>query len=393
MITTLELVGPVCLAAAMVHGLFADSVHHWLLVRLRGGRPPKFLFALIERFFGELEWVFALWAVLFLGFQAAFGPGLAWTQHYLQTISLKEPLFVALVLLLASTRLVLGWARLAIVGFAQRLPFPFTLSFYFSCLTLGPLLGSWVSEPAAMTVSALLLREQMVLDRERLPAWIKYHLLALLFVNVSIGGGLTPYAAPAILMVTEAWKWGFSEVFYGIGWKGLAGVLINGLWGLFLLWRAGLGGERDAAAVKQESLLRDGASSPVDFSRAGAVAAFLWGLEVLGGVQSFWVEPLIRSFSQLQLFFGSVLLTSVIDNAALTYLGAQVPDLSEGMKLALVSGALCGGGLTVIANAPNPIGHALLQDQFEDSVISPGLLFRAATIPTGIAMLFFFIYF
>jgi hypothetical protein len=86
------------------------------------------------------------------------------------------------------------------------------------------------------------------------------------------------------------------------------------------------------------------------------------------------------------LFFGAAALTAITDNAALTYLGSLVEGVSEQFKYALVAGAVAGGGLTVIANAPNPAGFAILKDTFEDDSINPFGLFIAALPPTLIAI-------
>ena len=113
------------------------------------------------------------------------------------------------------------------------------------------------------------------------------------------------------------------------------------------------------------------------------VAFFLGGLVILGGVQRWWLEPLLTGMSSTMLYFGSTALTAVTDNAALTYLGSQVPDLGELAKYALVAGAVSGGGLTVIANAPNPAGQAILGKYFRDG-ISPLALLAGALAPTVI---------
>ncbi len=49
-----------------------------------------------------------------------------------------------------------------------------------------------------------------------------------------------------------------------------------------------------------------------------------------------------------------VVLTAITDNAALTYPGSLIDSMSVEAKYMLVAGAVTGGGLTVIANAPNP---------------------------------------
>ena len=84
----------------------------------------------------------------------------------------------------------------------------------------------------------------------------------------------------------------------------------------------------------------------------------------------------------------STLLTAFNDNALITYLATLVPNLDEHLKIAIVEGAVTGGGLTVIANAPNPAGQALLASFFDNSIKPIGLLL-GALIPTIIVMLAF----
>jgi len=121
------------------------------------------------------------------------------------------------------------------------------------------------------------------------------------------------------------------------------------------------------------------------------VGFFLGGLVVLGKPQSWWLGPLISSLSEYPLYFGAAALTAFTDNAALTYLGAQVPNLADSLKVALVAGAVTGGGLTVIANAPNPAGYGILKEHFGDAGVSPARLFLAALIPTAIAAFCFLV--
>ena len=115
------------------------------------------------------------------------------------------------------------------------------------------------------------------------------------------------------------------------------------------------------------------------------------GLVVLGGPQKWWLQPLLMGMSNTMVYFGATALTAVTDNAALTYLGSLVEGVSDEFKYALVAGAVTGGGLTVIANAPNPAGFAILREYFEDESINPGGLFVAALPPTLVAILTFFV--
>ncbi|HQQ74785.1 MAG TPA: putative Na+/H+ antiporter, partial [Pseudomonadales bacterium] len=119
------------------------------------------------------------------------------------------------------------------------------------------------------------------------------------------------------------------------------------------------------------------------------VAFFLAGLVVLGGQQQWWLQPLLMSMSSDAVFVGAAILTAFTDNAALTYLGSLVEGLSDDFKYALVAGAVTGGGLTIIANAPNPAGIAILRGHFDDESVHPAGLLLAALPPTIIAGLAF----
>ena len=115
------------------------------------------------------------------------------------------------------------------------------------------------------------------------------------------------------------------------------------------------------------------------------VAFFLAGLVVLGGMQRWWLEPVLTRMDAQAVFFGAIGLTAITDNAALTYLASLVPGLSADFKYAIVAGAVTGGGLTVIANAPNPAGFAILREHFEDGAIKPLGLLAGAALPTLVA--------
>ena len=125
--------------------------------------------------------------------------------------------------------------------------------------------------------------------------------------------------------------------------------------------------------------------NPLLIKEALLVAFFLAGLVVLGGLQSWWLQPLVAGLAPLQLFFGAIGLTAITDNAALTYLGSLITDISDPAKYMLVAGAVAGGGLTVIANAPNPAGVALLRKGFADESVGAGGLLVGALLPTAIA--------
>jgi hypothetical protein len=120
------------------------------------------------------------------------------------------------------------------------------------------------------------------------------------------------------------------------------------------------------------------------------VGFFLAGLVIHGGCQGWWIGPIIQTLSDNALMLGATILTGFNDNAAITYLASQVEGISFSAKHAVVAGAVTGGGLTVIANAPNPAGQSILSKYFEGGV-SPLKLFLAALTPTIIVYLCFII--
>mgnify|MGYP001553391233 FL=1 len=117
---------------------------------------------------------------------------------------------------------------------------------------------------------------------------------------------------------------------------------------------------------------------------------FLAGLVIHGGLQGWWIQPVLGSLGEVALFAGATILTAFNDNALITYLATLVPGFTEQLKFAVVSGAVTGGGLTVIANAPNPAGQSILQRYFPNGISPLGLLL-GALLPTLIVAASFMI--
>jgi hypothetical protein len=413
--TTIQLIGTLLFAVAILHTFATAFFEH-----LAHTRPAH---AGLWHLLGEVEIAFGFWALVLMAVMFVTD-GAAAAMQYLDSRSFTEPMFVFAIMVIAGTRPILQSAMTGVRILSSALPLPQGMRVYVTVLTLVPLLGSFITEPAAMTLAALLLRD--VFFRNGLSTRLKYATLGVLFVNVSIGGTLTPFAAPPVLMVANAWNWDIAFMMGMFGWKAGLAVLINAIattvmfrrelcrlstsidhgehnrvplalvvthlallamvvvfahhpamfLGIFLLF---LGIAQAYERYQDRLILREGL----------LVAFFLAGLVVLGGHQQWWLQPILLGMGPDAVFVGATILTAFTDNAALTYLGSLVEGLSDGFKYALVAGAVTGGGLTIIANAPNPAGLAILRTYFDDEAVHPLGLFLAALPPTLIAALMF----
>ena len=410
--TTVQIVAAVIFTIAVLHTFsvkFFEKLAH---------RHPAH--AGICHLLGEVEAVFGFWALVLVVFMAvSVGPQGA--LEYLNARNFTEPLFVFVIMVIAASRPILKVSLGCVDVVAKMLPMHRQVATFFVALSLLPLLGSFITEPAAMTLAALLLRERFY--NPGLSNRLKYLTLGVLFVNVSIGGTLTPYAAPPVLMVAATWNWDLMFMITNLGWRSAVAVIINALV-LTLIFRSELAriplieknddeNRVPVALVITHILFLIGvvlaAHHAVVFMglflfflgivtaynrwqdrlilREGMmVGFFLAGLVVLGGQQQWWLQPALSAMSPTAVYYGATALTAITDNAALTYLGSLVEGLTDEFKLSLVTGAVTGGGLTVIANAPNPAGYSILKSRFDDEEISAGGLFAAAFVPTLVAI-------
>lgn len=428
---------------AVSSGIFALAIlHTFLTPRFQklshelekrdeaAGQPAGFAASLCH-FLGEIEAVFGIWAVAHFLALAAW-PGVGWkaAASYIDGRNYAEPVFVVIIMAMSATRPVVVWTghllgKIAALG--KRTP----LAWWFTLLTITPLLGSLITEPAAMTLAAMLLLRRVYCHNPS-PAF-SYGTLALLFVNVSVGGTLTNFAAPPVLMVAsrEMWDWSTTEMFFRFGLKSIAGIItVNIAYALLFRKEFATLKQRAAEADAIDAHDRDETSPPpfwilamhllfmawtvemlllhhtalmvggmlffVAFTTATSehqspislrspllVGFFLAGLVVHGGLQAWWIGPILGKLGQWSLFAGATGLTAFNDNAAITYLASQVGELkdNDALQYAVLAGAVTGGGLTVIANAPNPAGLAILARRFPDGV-SPIKLFLWALPPT-----------
>jgi len=403
---------------ALVHtfctGWFERLAHRW---------PAH---AGLMHWLGEVEVVFGFWAAILLVSLALWADADA-AITYAESRNYTEPLFVFAIMVVAASRPVLQLVQDVVNALARCMPLPAALARVWLCLAVVPLAGSLVTEPAAMTLAALMLAP--VFRANSLPERWKYLLLGTLFVNVSMGGTLTSFAAPPVLMVAKPWGWDSAFMAMNFGWKAALAVCLNAtwvVWGLRARWpvheQAQMLAHEEAApseglrappwmvGVHLLALLAVIATahhpviflgvlllfmgfvqayepyqSPLILRQAGLVGFFLAGLVILGGMQSWWLQPLLQGLDPQALFAGALVLTAFTDNAALTYLGTLIDGLSPTAQYMLVAGAVAGGGLTVIANAPNPAGVALVRDGFADEAVGAGALALAALPPTVIA--------
>ena len=216
--TTIQLIGTGLFALAILH-TFATSFFEHLAHR----RPSH---AGLWHLLGEVEVVFGFWAfILVMAMFVTDGAGAA--THYLDSRTFTEPMFVFAIMVIAGTRPILHTALLAVRFLSRTIPVSAPIAFYFMVLMLVPLLGSFITEPAAMTLAALILRDHFF--RHGLSTHFKYATLGVLLVNVSIGGTLTPFAAPPVLMVAGTWGWDLSFMVWTFGWKAAIAVLFNAL--------------------------------------------------------------------------------------------------------------------------------------------------------------------
>ncbi len=400
------------------------------------GEPEVSFRATVFHFLGEVEAIFGIWVIVLAGAASYF---YSWHdfQVYLNKDKIfTEPLFVVVIMAIAASRPVLRFAE-ALMSKVAAIGKGTPAAWWLTVLIIAPILGSFITEPAAMTIGAMLLAKKFY--RLKPEPMLAYATIGLLFVNISVGGTLTHFAAPPVLMVASTWNWGTLFMMEHFGWKAVVGVIISSLL-YYAFFRKALFRVADRADGREDGRLDPKSwqerETPIPAWVTGVhlgflawtvytahypvlfvggflfflafvmatrhhqnaihmkspmlVGFFLAGLVIHGGVQGWWIAPIIQTLPDQALMLGATILTAFNDNAAITYLASQVDGISFGAKHAVVAGAVTGGGLTVIANAPNPAGQSILSKYFEGGV-SPLKLFLGALIPTIILYLCFVI--
>ncbi|MDP1836433.1 MAG: putative Na+/H+ antiporter [Chlamydiales bacterium] len=422
-----NLIATILFCLAIVHTLLANRIHQYALTLAKSSsekqlEPRQHFLSEITYFLGEVEVVFGMWAIpLFL--MLALHHGWDTAIHYVDHLDYTEPLFVFVIMTLASAYPVVRFAEY-LLKFVARLGYGSPKVWWITLLTLGPPLGSLITEPAAMTLTAMLLARKFYAFRPT--PLLAYGTLGLLFTNISVGGVLTDFAAPPVLMVAKKWGWTTPFMITNFGLKALVGIALSTLvyylvlakefkklalqkvktnettkdiqipaWITFiqlglLIWAVWhnhypalfLGGFVAYLGFYQATLPYQ---SRLNLRSPLLVGFFLAGLVIHVTLQAWWIEPLLPRLDEPSLMSLAAILTAFIDNAAITSLATLIPNFEDALKYAVVSGAVIGGGLTVIANAPNPAGQSLLQGFFPKG-ISPLWLFVSA-LPSALIML------
>lgn len=401
-------------------------------------RVPVSFASTLCHFLGEVEVVFGLWLIPFFFVCQHYYSMEDFLRYIDHDTSFTEPLFVAVVMVIASSRPIYRLAENTL-KFGASIGKGTPAAWWISVLCIAPLLGSFITEPAAMTLAAILLGKKFYQLKPSVP--LCYATIALLFVNVSVGGTLTHFAAPPIVMVAGKWNWDMLHMLSHFGWKAVAGIVISNLiyyfifakefrrleevqrinsafdssvpttWEdrqdvipvwvyatsiFFLIWTVYFA-HHPAIFIGGFMFFLGFTMATPQYQNAFSikvpmlVAFFLAGLLVMGGVQGWWMQPVLQALAELgsEATMGlASILTAFNDNASVTFLSSTVPNLPEEIRYAIVAGAVTGGGLTVIANAPNPAGQAILGKYFK-SGISALRLFLWAAPPTVIMFCMF----
>jgi len=538
-----NLIATLIFILAIVHTFMASKflaiAHKWEEAheeKIKAGQIEPYeihLGARLFHFFGEVEVIFGLWAVALavaiIGFYD-WGTLVYYVSH---KVNFSEAMFIVVIMTLASTRPILRLAETAIRKIAGLLGGTLSAQ-WLTTMTVGPLLGSLITEPAAITLCALVLGR--ILYELEPNDGFKYATVGLLFVNISVGGTLTNFAAPPVLMVAVPWEWSTGHMLVNYGWKAVVAILISNALYFFVFRKELLRLEKKFTLVRlkgeiqekflkhrdmnarfreilltvdnklqtegrvkkevdaveaevkgrlEERLIKELSSEKVDedlvrqafderfqeiklralredlprllspeergpfhdpdwdrrddpvpawvtivhlifmvwtivtahypplfiagmlfflgfsivtepyqnrisLKPALLVGFFLGGLVFHGGVQAWWIAPILGSLPEIPLMIGATALTAFNDNAAITFLATLVPGFTDNLKHAVVAGAITGGGLTIIANAPNPAAVSILKKYFTNGISAGGLL-RAALMPTAIMLLIFLI--
>ncbi|NGX60669.1 MAG: hypothetical protein K940chlam9_00136 [Chlamydiae bacterium] len=362
----------------------------------------------------EVEVVFGIWLIPLFIFFTIF-EGWEAASSYLKDRNYSHALYIMVVLVVVGSRPIISFAE-RICEWVARIGKDSPGAWWVTILTVGPLLGAILKEPGAMALSSILLSHKFY--PYPVSSKFKYATLGLLFANVSVGGMLTTFSSRSLFIVADAWGWDWKFMLTRFGWKVVLGMGISTGFYYFLFRKEFKHAFPSTLPAHQKEepppfwitlvhlifltlIVVTGENAPLfmgifilflGFWRAttffqGAlhlqsailIGFFFASLILHGELQGWWITPLLQRLSHFAALEVSYLLSAFVDNAVVSYLTLEVPGLDEMKKYLLVAGAMSAGALTVIANAPNPIGHAILRRSFPGPISFLYLFFSALT--------------
>ncbi|MCB1181652.1 MAG: hypothetical protein KDK55_06510 [Chlamydiia bacterium] len=428
-----EFTSTILFVLAVLHTFLTPTFFEFykkLSIKAEEGRPnwKKYHFlSELMNLFSEIEVVFGMWLIPLI---IAFGLMMGWTKAfvYFSSFDYTDPLYIMVIFVVVGSRPIFYFAE-KILEWVARLGGDRPGAWWWTILTIGPLLGALLKEPGAMALSSLLLVNKFYLYRPS--RQFAYATLGLLFVNVSVGGMLTPFSSRALFVVAKEWGWGTGKMFAIFGWKAVLGVLISNLV-YYLIFRQEfkrkypprLGAHQSQKTVPPPWLILvhllflaiialTGEYAPIfigifilflglckatsfyqtnlHLKSSLLVGFFFASLLIFGDLQSWWVKYLLDIQGLINLMGRSALLSAFVDNATVIYISTRISLNGQAIHYAIVAGAMAAGGLTIVANAPNLIGYTILRSSFYGK-ISFLRLFLGALIPTTIMLFTFWLF-
>lgn len=433
-----ELFTFVIFICAVIHTFLTPSFyslyHQYDRMALRNTKKSNHYRSLSEIFYllSEVELVFGFW-ILPLALGLFFISDLDFLVSYLQTRDYTYALYMTVVVAFVSTKPIVHISEKILEAFS-KLGGNHPRSWWWTILTLGPVFDIFLKEPGAMTISSILLAKTVFpfIKNTR----FQYATLALLFINISLGGLFLPQFSRSLFLIARQENWEIAYTFFRFSWKAfLIIVLNNGFY--YVFFRKYLPTETKPI---QEILEKEKKGEPpfwiilihlvflglivvsseyppiflgmfflflgvhrATFSYQGKeqgplflkpailVGFFFASLLIHGEFQKWWAVQLLENVDFKMGYVTSIFLSSLIDNAVVLYFLDQFKPISEEVLYAFVTGSLSSGALTLMANGPNLIGYSNLREFFNGKVSLIALFFAALPL-TILASLIFWIF-
>ena len=423
--TPFQLFSTLIFALSIVHVFFTPTIFKAALALQKKQKHHEWQVTIETLLLlSEIELVFGLWLIPLFGGYALF---YSWSESlgYLTSRDYTEALYMVVIVLIVSASPLITFGEKVLEKIA-RLGKDSPTSWWWVILCLGPLSSMLLKEPGAMALLAVLLGRKFYHFRPSNA--FKYVTLALLFLNVALSGLLSSFSSRSLYLLTSKRELSTYYMLRTFGWKALLGILLitsvaylvfrkefrkfpgrvpaleRGERKKVPLWVT-LGHLLFAASVayvgNQGPLLVLLGLCFLGFYKITAiyqhthvikqaffVGFFFAALLILGELQGWWIREIFPHLEALGTEVATLILSAFIDNAVVIYLVPDIFSLTDPRFYAAVVGSIAAGGLTVIANVPNPIGYTLLSPYFKRKISGIGL-FTAALIPTLLIFLLF----